>query len=1209
MALRIRRAPDPLSDQSAALGEEGRVYTAQSSASRILKQELRRYCDGHIQGRSFLISGHRGAGKTTMVADVLSSVVKLSLGGEVGLRPLPVMLHGPSLFRALPSDVRRAEAKQAKAQAPAAPVATPAPAAAAPAPGRQAATPAVAAAPAAPAPPALDQDSKVELQAQLALKQIILGLHRAVLREYASAYRRALLSDAGLGQAIPLEERGELAAQFELELMEDPPASRLRELWDRIGALERGVLQPVRAPVDQGSRELVALNGICNAHQRISGELSGETKQSSETGRNTEQSSGLDAKFADALKPAAALLSGAAVAGGTLASGPGHGASALALGLLTAMASSLAFKRTTSNTGKRQRHVDKTFIPDLSLRTLDRVLPTLLERLRAAGLAPVFVIDELDKVDGLSERIMAMVHYLKKLVAESVFTCFLTDRGYMEFLRLAAREKAYGVASSYFSHPLLIAYEPADLDAYLELVLELPPVVPGSNVSNADAADKEILKWVLRHRSQMHALNLTRELAALRTEAGDLNLLPGTVRDTVFYRIDVTLQVVIEYFLNMPRVVGWSLQRPDMRQTLLDALYFITREWLLGKTELDLRDAQRDEFRSALYQRMNLGEVFVCEEDPDGEPGRATGVPVDAEDKLVSKDDLVLLFGTVNEMAALLAGSELVQQVEQRWPLNPHERVGAPRTPKPEQAVREVLLQGGLSFLEPREGMAGVYDFRYWQSGETRAPVVAAASPAPLDPKASHEQAKTALDLVTTLEIDLASVLAGSPHLPSPTHADLQLLIDEALVLPQSPPWQQAMESHQALLMARDGTGNVAELARHLVRLEAFAQMLRDSAPALAPALQMAGFLAGLVPGPQPDPRAAMAQALRLLAQGLGFARLKPEQVRSVLEGLRVQIEPLLAEPLAAAPEFRWSNDGRLRPLTDALQRVAQVRSQGARLRISHDWALREAPAWKQLLARLDAQDRRQPEVAAGPDEILCAMRGVGPERLLPGMAGLATLAHWSHLLALLLSPGEEGPGALLLLDPALRFPLLRSVLLRLGLGRAEPQWLGGFCEGVQRLTQASDEARHQLQRELQEFGALYPTSSAPSGCLVVLPKARGSVTAAWTDAPTRALCLVLAPEDLGVRHRRAPQHKAVTPELAKPPHWLSLLPPPLHLVWEDEAEPPPRQLYQFAQDTGQTVLPLDKLLPPSARSQALYGARGADELVALLRDRGSGMA
>ena len=173
-------------------------------------------------------------------------------------------------------------------------------------------------------PPVMDVPSKNELRAQVALTQIVLGLHRAVVREYARAYRQALVPEAGPWSAGPASaERGELAAQFELEMMENPPASRLRELWDLVGALERGILFPTGRRVgalgaaaaavwaapqvrDQGARELVALNGICNAHQRISGELSGVSTDLSQATRDLQRVAGIDLKLADAMKPATA---------------------------------------------------------------------------------------------------------------------------------------------------------------------------------------------------------------------------------------------------------------------------------------------------------------------------------------------------------------------------------------------------------------------------------------------------------------------------------------------------------------------------------------------------------------------------------------------------------------------------------------------------------------------------------------------------------------------------------------------------------------------------------------------------------------------------------------------------------------------------------------------------------------------------------------
>lgn len=1154
MVIRIRRTPEPLSEQSSKPGDEGLVYTAQSSASRILKQEMRRYCDGHIQGRSFLIAGHRGAGKTTMVSDVLTSVIKLSQTGEVSLRLLPVMLHGPSLFRAMPSDVRTAAAQHAVESG--------------------STTPAPAVAP--PLTQTLDEDSRVELQAQLALKQIILGLHRAVLAEYAAAYRREMVPEhaatsAGAGRS----EAGELAAQFELELMEDPPASRLRELWEHVGALDRGILFPKGRVADQGARELVALNGICNAHQRISGELSGETQLKSQAARVAEQVTGIDPKATEALKPIAAVLSGAAVAGGSVVSQAVSLPGALLAGLITAVAASLILKRTSTVTGKRERQVDKKFIPDLSLRTLDRVLPTLLERLRSAGLAPVFVIDELDKVDGLSDRIMAMVHYLKKLVAESVFTCFLTDRGYMEFLRLAAREKAYGLAYSYFSHPLLIAHEPADLDAYLNDVLELPRAGTGATASPADSTDEEILKWVLRHRSQMHALNLTRELAAMRTEAGNSNILPGTVRDAAFYRIDATLQVAIEFFLNSTAVVGWAIQRANMRQTLFDALYFISREWLSGTETLDLRAEKKDAFRTSLYNRMNLNEVFLCK---DGE--NTAQVPDGAEKSLVSDDDLKLLYGTVCEMARFLSGKVSAARIQATWPRNRHERDGMPKSPKPEQSVLEVLMLGAKSVLKPDPSVPDLYTFRYWQSGERRDIVITT----PRDPKEIHEAAVPQLDYVNRLEGSLALLMRPQSSVPASAMigADFRLLTDEARVLPQTPPWQTALAARDMLTQAKERAGNAAELEEHLLTLSEFFQMLRDNIHAVGPALLNAAFLAGVVPSSTLEP--GLPQALKMLSGGLRFSQLSSDVVVTAVTGFQQYIDAKLNEKkLPSAPGI--ASDGELQP--DAKEHVIGAFAKGQEFGATQDWVACAALAWQQLLVRLAAHERGNRTAPSGFDEILCAARGAGPSRLLRPSVFESSLRAWSTALCEGMRP--RGPDTAQ--DDA-PFGIVGHALLRLGFGRFDSAWVESFCQTVPALARASGEDGASLRSTLIESEA-WKREAKPIGAVVVVCKPNDSITGAWTEMPTKALFIVLTQQQF-------------RSEASRETSILSMLPAPVHLLWEgvDGKTSPDADTVADATKLRQTFFmpPLDLLTPPWSRSSALLTPRGADELVSLLR-------
>jgi hypothetical protein len=111
MAIEIVDSPDPLSEASLRrYGASAEPLLVESSASRILRQELQRYCRGMINGRSFLIAGHRGAGKTTLVAKAFMDVWRESEKGGM-LRALFIPLHGPSLF---PTAAARAATENTK---------------------------------------------------------------------------------------------------------------------------------------------------------------------------------------------------------------------------------------------------------------------------------------------------------------------------------------------------------------------------------------------------------------------------------------------------------------------------------------------------------------------------------------------------------------------------------------------------------------------------------------------------------------------------------------------------------------------------------------------------------------------------------------------------------------------------------------------------------------------------------------------------------------------------------------------------------------------------------------------------------------------------------------------------------------------------------------------------------------------------------------
>jgi len=450
MPIRLKEVAEPLSPVSAELPENPGI---ESDAERILVRDLERYCRGQMKGRSFLISGHRGAGKTTLVKRAVENVRRHrdERGSHVQL--LLVEVNGPTLFPEPEPSPHRPVRKGRSVRL-----------------MREAAAPATAAG-----------------KRNLALKQIVLALHRAVAEEMCRAFRqRAGTTDEGL----------ELAAALELELFECPVPARLREFWRRGGFLPRGVLFRRAAPVpagygrrdverpDQAYRELLALASVCEAYCRVSGTLNEEQKRSDSAERAASVSVSGEPKAGELIGAGSSLLVGGAVGVGVQASGAGSGLAATAAGIAAALGAAAVFKYSASRSSARSVSRELKYLRDLSVDTLDRFIPMLVERLFSAGIAPVFLVDELDKVDNLTDKMLPLLENLKKLFAENAFFCFVTGRGYYEEFRRRAADRVYPKEWTYFGHELFLVYGHADLHRYLRERLE---VVPPRTV-HADAA-------------------------------------------------------------------------------------------------------------------------------------------------------------------------------------------------------------------------------------------------------------------------------------------------------------------------------------------------------------------------------------------------------------------------------------------------------------------------------------------------------------------------------------------------------------------------------------------------------------------------------------------------------------------------------------------------------------------------------------------------
>jgi hypothetical protein len=629
-----------------------------STAADLLLAELRRYRDDQPgrRGRSLLVAGHRGAGKTYLVERTLASTENdPPPPGQAPRRLLRVDIHGPTLLGGAAGD-RADEGAAPRAEGEAGP----------------------------------GDDPMVKA----ALEQIVLSLYRALVGEVTRRYRERVEERIAAGEGVRAAELLERAAQLELELDEYPGADRLRDYWRAGGFLDGGVLFPdpvqTSLPRDQGLRELVAISTACEVFRRISG-IFPTIKETQNLGasQNESASTGLDTTRRDLLTPAVSLLTGGLVGGGLFAGTGGAAVASTLGGLIAALGASLVF--TYSGGRSRQRSVSReyTFVPDRSVATLDRALPALIRRVESAGLVPVFVVDELDKVMCLPTRMRDIVRHLKKFVSEQAFFCFLTDRSYFEYLTQRTAAQAYPIEHTYFTNRLFVVFPPESLYTYVGARLKLseppepaegqPPPAPTPEEEEArriTAADLAALPYVILQRAEMHPIDLVREFGDIRGPAGEMAIPPGALRSETRNRCDLMIQLAVRMLLGRPDLRTLMEREPEVTRLAYDSVYYPVRARRLGQFHLDLTEEGRTDFVRYLERRMV----------PDRLDQR------DYQAVSLGTTDVSSFYGLVRDLAELLSDPFAYQDALANW----EAETGIPLDPDVRQALPFTLPTGPL---------------------------------------------------------------------------------------------------------------------------------------------------------------------------------------------------------------------------------------------------------------------------------------------------------------------------------------------------------------------------------------------------------------------------------------------------------------------------------------------------------------------------------
>ncbi|WP_454643096.1 hypothetical protein [Bradyrhizobium liaoningense] len=583
-----------------------RAHFIKSRAYDTLLRELTRYVKGEVPGRSFLIAGHRGAGKTSLVRQVVEDLNRTIITKAVEAttsrdrdqsrmldqqRPLLVKLHGPSLL----APVKQAEAAARKTVAPkrtaskARSKVTAEVPSAEPAPGESSAEYAETDKPAVAAP-----DVTV-----IALEQITVALYRALAAEFGRSFTnhaRDEIYQTGLESRphAKVADYLELAGQFTLELDNVPRPGTLRAFYQRLGRVDAGVLWPYQVGLallqdglnDRGIREIVALSTAAQAFEVCSGSVkSTQTDKDSRSRESSFETKGA-AEFKDVVNKVAGLAVGAGVGAMSLDFGT---PAAIVLGVAAWLLSTLTLNWTSKRTAKTERSLDYTFVRNRDKQSLERDLPLVIERVRGAGLAPVFMLDELDKLEDAATSIGTLIKNLKHLTTDFGCFCFLTDRQYYDELMDKVEREAFPVEHTYFSHLLFILPHPDRFLDYLRAITTSASSVPAGSMSTPDPVDvaRSIFGLFVLHRSKLNMAEVLRELAEQCDADGRLRQSPADLK-SLEYTFAASIQLAISLILKQDGIRQRIEAEPRFLQWAIDVLYLLSRAWEQKKAKVKL---------------------------------------------------------------------------------------------------------------------------------------------------------------------------------------------------------------------------------------------------------------------------------------------------------------------------------------------------------------------------------------------------------------------------------------------------------------------------------------------------------------------------------------------------------------------------------------------------------------------------------------------
>lgn len=685
MTLRFAPTIDPRSE-AAKRAPIDAIPFASSPERETLSQLLFSYLEGQVTGESILVSGHRGAGKTTLVWNAIEQVRKDWQGkslitgyrdGPVDL--LPVALDGPDLLPWFATKQTRGDAQLDSNTRSARPT-------------------------------GVSENEENDDDVTLFLRRLVTGLYFRFSERVSESMQRFASEQFdknrhGNGETL------EIANHIGLELDTAPLPDVLRDYWSRLRLLHDGILFPKDPPFfrggrprhDQGTREVAALSTMAVAYQKVIGDL--EQRRSTDDKLTAEQhlaeqpkagkesdkglsqnvpasdiiraltasrSSGTSTSASETIKELTPALFGL-LAGGlgallyVMKSDSSDTFTAVATVVGAILTSMFGARLITQATQKRSRTDHTTLKIDSRPETLVRDFPRIISRLTNSGLLPVFVIDELDKLKDLSCGLETLMHHIKGLANDRAFFLFLTDRDYFDHVRQIDKTSSYALSRTYFSQRLFVAYRPGDVWRFLLGSVRQEPASEQDPESLSEEAEARCaLPFYIMHAARMHPFHVRDELlgisgdnAIVRLDGG-----PGVVLTENRYLASMNIQLAILLVLRKDDdLFGRLRQDSYFLQQVYDAAYYPSREWRKGKDCLDISEKA---FKAYMIRRVDPEYDDRCGDRKNWDTSRMKRSKerhVDGEtswlaDLELTESDFLLLLETMQQVVRYIADPE-----------------------------------------------------------------------------------------------------------------------------------------------------------------------------------------------------------------------------------------------------------------------------------------------------------------------------------------------------------------------------------------------------------------------------------------------------------------------------------------------------------------------------------------------------------------------